>query len=276
MQLNPGLIKDITRKIQNSRKYRNSGLNPGTIEDLIAQEAPHHDSKKHLLKSVRRKLHNVVAPYLGEPDYEAMTQILKGITKPDLDSPELRRFCLKMLGEHASTSERIPFLSDMYEQLFEATGKPGTILDLACGLHPLAFPWMGLPLSTDYHAYDIIKPRIDFLNQFFIQIGLPPLAKNQDVLVHTPEIKSDVALLLKEAHRIEKRQSGANRKFWSRLQVDLLIVSLPAENLSGTHSLAEQHRQLVMSSLPKDAEVHEIIIANEIFFLIKDPGRLKW
>jgi 16S rRNA (guanine(1405)-N(7))-methyltransferase len=276
MNVTPSLIRDITEQILDSRKYRESGLNPVTIEDLIIQEAPGHTSRKHLLKSVRRKLHNIVAPYLGEPDYSAMTQRLEAIVNTHLDSAELGRFCLDILSEHASTAERLSELPELYTRLFHSIAKPEVILDLACGLHPLGFPWMGLPLTTSYHAYDIIQPRIDFINHFFTRVGLAPLAENQDIIAHPPEIKADVAFFFKEAHRIDKRQSGANREFWSRLQVDLLIVSLPAENLSGTHSLADQHRQLVMSNLPEGVCIREQIIGNEIFFMIDHPGDLPW
>jgi 16S rRNA (guanine(1405)-N(7))-methyltransferase len=79
-------------KILNSRKYRETGLNPSTIENLIAQEAPNHATEKELLKSVRRKLHNIVAPYLGEPDYQALTSQLDQIQDASLNSSELRVF----------------------------------------------------------------------------------------------------------------------------------------------------------------------------------------
>ena len=47
------------------------------------------------------------------------------------------------------------------------TNASDRVLDLACGLHPLAFPWMGLPLTTQYYAYDIHQPRVDLIGHFF-------------------------------------------------------------------------------------------------------------
>jgi len=256
-------------RILESRKYRGSGLNQDTIRDLILQEAPQNQSSKKLLKSVKRKLHNIVAPYLGEPDYEILTAKLEQINNPSPDSPEIKSFCEAVLAEHASTQERLPYMEDFYNQLFQRTGIPNTVLDLACGLHPLAFPWMGLPLSVQYHVYDIIQPRVDFINDFLRTIGLAPLAENRDILVHPPKIKADLGLIFKEAHRMEKRQPGCSRQLWADLNVETLAVSLPTQNLSGTHSLLEQHRALIHNNLPKAHVVEEISIENEVIFLIR-------
>jgi 16S rRNA (guanine(1405)-N(7))-methyltransferase len=230
---------------------------------------PKQNSQKSVLKSVRRKLHNIVAPYLGEPDYAAYSAKLSKIRDSSLQSNELRSFCLEILSEHASTKERIPFHSQFYSELFQEVGKPGSVVDLACGLHPFAFPWMGLPLSIEYHAYDILQPRIDFINLFFTKIGLKPLAENRDILVNPPLIRSDLGLFFKEAHRFEKRQPGCNRNFWQSLIVSNLAISLPTQDLSGTHRLIDYHRQLVLENLPEGSEVKEIEFPNEVLFILK-------
>ena len=272
MNLNHGDIQEMITGILDSRKYRELGLNSQTVRDLIQQEAPHHDSPKSLRKTVRRKLHNIVAPYLGEPDYQSLEAELLNLATTDLASPEIRQFCLKVLSEHASTAERIPFQADFYQRIFAITGQPQTLLDLACGLHPLAFPWMGLPPTIRYHAYDIIQPRVDFINAFFHRIGLPALAENQDILAQPPDRQADVCLFIKEAHRFEKRSPGCNRAFWASLKTPWLAVSLPSQNLAGTHSLAEQHRALVHDNLPEGSRIaHELTFDSEIVFLIKKP-----
>lgn len=273
MNLTHQEIQRLIETIQTSRKYRDLGLNSDTILDLVLQEAPHHTSLKKLRKSVRRKLHNIVAPYLGEPDYASLTAELQAIETSSPDSQEIREFCLKTLSKHASTAERIPFMTPFYQQIFEITGLPETVLDLACGLHPLAFPWMGLPSSTQYHAFDIIQPRIDFINGFFNKLGLAPLAKNRDILMHPPQIHADLCFFFKEAHRFEKRSPGCNQAFWASLNAQWLAISLPTQNLAGTHSLLEQHRALVLENLPQGNHIgHELSFENEIVFLVEKPG----
>jgi 16S rRNA (guanine(1405)-N(7))-methyltransferase len=269
MNLDQETIQEWVTEVLSSKKYRSAGLNPETVADLIRQEALKHPSKKTALKAVKRKLHNIVAPYLGEPDYADLNERLTQIPETSLDSQPLRSFCQAVLAQHASTAERIPLMADFYAQLFEATGKPNTILDLACGLHPLAFPWMCLPTTVHYHAYDIIQPRVDFINLFFSKIGLTPLANNRDILISPPTLHADLALFFKEAHRFEKRQPGCNRAFWESLNVDTLAVSLPTQNISGTHSLLEGHRNLVQANLPVNRRVRELSFGNEMIFIIE-------
>ena len=269
MKLSDIDLEGYVNNITDSKKYRDSGLNRNTIRDLLIQEAPHHQSSKKLLKSVKRKLHNIVAPYLGEPNYETLESELAQIDDPSPTSPEIKAFCRSVLADHASTAERLPYMEDFYGRLFEETGKPKTLLDLACGLHPLAFPWMGLTSDVHYHAYDIIQPRIDFINSYFQKLGLEPLAENRDILVTPPTIKADLALVFKEAHRMEKRQPGCSKALWANLDVETLAVSLPTQNLSGTHSLLEQHRALVYANLSEKRSVKEFLFENEIIFLIR-------
>ncbi len=268
MHLSKPQTQAIIDQINQSKKYRHSGVNEKTIKDLIQQESTPELSDKALLKAVRRILHNIVAPYLGELDYQTAFKQLENLTDYSIKGSQLREFCLSILASHASSAERLPNLTTFYEQLFKTTGKPNSIIDLACGLHPFGFPWMGLPLTTRYSAYDIIQPRIDLLNQFFVQIGLPGDAENRDILVNPPEQHADLGLFFKEAHRFEKRQPGCNRLFWQQLNVDILAVSLPAVDLTGSHSLLDRHRQLVKSNLSAQQSVQEVLIGEEIIFLI--------
>jgi 16S rRNA (guanine(1405)-N(7))-methyltransferase len=272
MKFDDHRIKEMTVNMLDSKKYRHAGLNPATVEDLIKQQAPLHASEKALLKAVRRKLHNIVAPYLGEPDYAALTEELQHIQVDALTAEPLQAFCLKVLSAHASTAERIPLMPTFYARLFAETGRPTVILDLACGSHPLAFPWMGLPPETQYHAYDILQPRVDFINQFFEKLGLAPLAENRDILVNPPTQTADLALFFKEAHRFEKRQPGCNRAFWASLNAAKLAVSLPSHDLAGTHSLLEGHRKLIHANLPVRRKVSELAFENEVVFLIEKNG----
>ena len=54
--------------------------------------------------------------------------------------PELKSACRDILTLHSSTRERLPILDRFYRAVFEITGQPASILDLGCGLNPLACP----------------------------------------------------------------------------------------------------------------------------------------
>jgi 16S rRNA (guanine(1405)-N(7))-methyltransferase len=174
------------------------------------------------------------------------------------------------MESHASTRERIPQLETFYEQLWAVTGRPESILDLACALHPFGLPWMDLPVVTRYYAYDLHAPRVKLINRFLKAMVHEALAKVQDILVNPPEVEADVALFFKEAHRFEQRQKGCNRPFFEALRVRWLLVSLPAADLSGHHSLVERQRNLMDSILAGlDWPVTELTIGNELVFCIR-------
>jgi 16S rRNA (guanine(1405)-N(7))-methyltransferase len=261
-------LEPLIQNLLSARKYKAIDLPPETVRDLLVKELPNHRNSKDAVQEVRKKLHNIVAPYLGDPDYPAAATALEEAFQAG-GSQAVKAACAKLLASHASTRERLKILDEFYPRLFSLTGAPHTILDLACGLNPLTFPWMGLPPDTYYYAYDIHRPRVTLINRFFELAGLHPLAAYQDVLVNPPTVEADVAFLFKEAHRFEQRQHGCNRAFWLALKVHCLLVSLPPHSLSGQHDLVERQRRLVyktVEGLPW--QISEITFENELVFII--------
>jgi 16S rRNA (guanine(1405)-N(7))-methyltransferase len=273
MVKNPGLNSDfessLTEKLLSSRKYRGLGIPTATVHDLIAQAAVANSDPREIEQTVREKLHNLVATYLGDPDYTASCDELDQ-AYANRDPEMIKQVCLKVLSCHASTKERIPILDEFYARLFAHTGQPETIMDLACGLNPFALPWMGLKSSVRYYAYDLHQPRLDLIAHFFKLNGLEPFTIHQDILVEPPGVECDVAFFFKEAHRFEQRRRGCNRAFWQSLKCKYLLVSLPTASLTGKHPKLEQHRRLVMETVAGlPWKISEIEFSNEIVFCIE-------
>jgi 16S rRNA (guanine(1405)-N(7))-methyltransferase len=255
-------------EVRKSRKYHDLDLPDATLQDLIGQELGRHKSERQALQAARERLHNLVAPYLGDPDYPAaLLQLDSAFASSDPQAVQV--ICTELLNTHASTKERQAYLGEFYAAIFAVTGQPQIILDLACGLNPLAFPWMGLPLTTQYHAYDLHQPRVELINHYFKLQGLAELAVHGDILVNPPKMKADAAFFFKEAHRFEQRRRGCNRDFWLALNVNWLVVTLPASSLTGRHDLAAGHRKLVVETLAGlDWSVIEQQVGNELIFCI--------
>jgi 16S rRNA (guanine(1405)-N(7))-methyltransferase len=264
-------MQKLMAELRSLRKYQGLEIPDTTLRSLLEQELGVQRNAKDAVQVVRKKLHNIVAPYLGDPDYSASTRDLdSAFNSSDPDS--IRKVCTSILVSHASTLERMPILDEFYRRIFEIIGKPGSIMDLACGLNPFSFPWMGLDANTSYTAYDLHQPRLDLINHYFKLQGLEPLATHQDILVDPPTQETDVAFFFKEAHRFEQRQRGCNRAFWQALNVHYLLVSLPTSSLSGKHNLLDRQRHLVYSTLePFSWKVSEIIFHTEIVFCIEKP-----
>jgi len=202
------------------------GIPDATVKDVLQCEVGRYPKLSDALRSARAILHTITATYLDETDYAKSEALLLDAIKSK-DEKTIQSFCRSILTRHDSTRERLPYLEDFYHRILEICPTPSTILDLACGLNPFAFPFMGLPRSVRYHAYDIHQPRVTLINQFFHGMGLAPLAEVCDILVTPPKFKADAAFLFKEVHRMEKRRKGSIRELVKALNARVIFISLP-------------------------------------------------
>lgn len=261
-------VEAIVSEIMQSPKYKDKQIAQATIRDLILMEMGHYKKEKELVKAVRKKLHRIVAAYLGDPDYAAAALELSQAAQTG-SAAQLRDVCVRLLEVHLSTRERLPIYDQFYAGIFQVTGRPAALIDVACGLNPLSFPWMDLPPTTRYYAYDINRQRIDLLNHAFSLQGLAPLARVQDVLVDPPQEQADVAFLFKEVHRLEARQRGASLRLLEALPTRWIAVSLPTQNSTGHHDLRERHRQLLAAIIAgKPWTTTELEFESELVFCL--------
>ena len=266
------LALEIAAKIQASKKYQDLNIPQETLLNLIQQEMVRYKKSSDVMKSVRAKLHNIMAPYLGDLDYELAEQTLQ-MAFTNSDPAVMQETCANFLRQHDSTRERLAYIEDFYQSIFSICGQPQRVMDLACGLNPFALPWMDLPTSTQFYAYDIHPARIQLINHFLQLSGREPLAEVRDVLVRPPQIEADAAFLFKEAHRMEKRQRGCNRGLWDALKVKYLFVSLPNRSLDGRRDLRERMRHLVESSMQgQDWELGELDFPGETVYWMRKGG----
>lgn len=271
--MNNETLRQAAEDILASKKYRHLHLPPETVTALLTAEFERFGKIKPAVKSARQKLHNIVAAYLGDPDYEQAIGWLNN-NLPQAPPQAEQAMCEQLLSQHASTRERLPNLREFYRTIFAVTGKPSVIIDLACGLHPFGLPWMSLPHTIQYHAYDLHLPRIELIQAYFSQRYPKSKAHHQDILLDIPILPADVAFLFKETHRMEKRAKECSVPLWQQLNVNWLVISLPAFSLNQQHNLREGHRNLVNNLLDKTRLSWQQTIAEvdgEMLFFLKKP-----
>ncbi|MCA9866945.1 MAG: hypothetical protein KIS95_03875 [Anaerolineae bacterium] len=265
MTIDQSVVDAVVDAVKQSRKYRDTSEE--TIRQLAVEAVVEHKKPKPAEKAVRRRLHSIMAPYLGDPDYTAARQLL---TEAFVGGNEdaIRAACRDLMYTHLSTRERLPILDTFYRDIFAVTGPPRRLLDIACGLNPLAFPWMGLPAAgTDFVAYDIHEPRVDFLNHYFILQGLPPLAYVKDVAVGAPTESGDVALFLKEMPRFERNYSGHGRALLDAIDARWLVVSFPTISTHGGRNLTNRYRDFFYQIIDGSGwPVTELLFDTELVF----------
>jgi 16S rRNA (guanine(1405)-N(7))-methyltransferase len=141
--------------------------------------------------------------------------------------------CVDLMGRHASTRERLPILGRFYREIFAITGPPTSVLDLACGLGPLALPWMALPPESVYEACDVDRRLVEVVDGFLSLAGQPHQAILRDVVADPPLVPAHVAFLLKSAPCLEQQAPGSARRLLERLNAQWLVVSYPTRSLGG-------------------------------------------
>ena len=259
-------IDKIVKSIKKSKKYRCTNME--TIVELVKSEWGHHKTNKKIEKAARKRLHNIMAPFLGDPDYDKAASDLTHAFQSG-NQETVKETCKQIMSCHHSTKERLSLLDRFYTKIFSITGQPNTIIDIACCLNPLSFPWMGLPNNIEYYAYDIHEKRINFINTYFSLQGLPPLAKVQDMSFHFPQEPADVALFLKELPRFERNYGKISLDLLDALKVRFLVVSFPTYSIRGNRILTKHYRDFFHKLISgKGWSVTEIRFESELIFCV--------
>ncbi len=257
----------LVAELSRSKKYRAAGICEDTLRDLVRTELERQPNAKVALQSARKKLHEVVALYLGDPDYPAAEQRLSAVYAAG-DPAAIRATCIDLMRIHDSTRERLALLDTFYPRIYEVTGRPNVMLDIACALNPLTLPWMDLPPGGRLLAYDLHQQRVAFLNHF-LTLANAGAAYAQDILVTPPAASGDVALLLKEIHRMEKRRRGIVLPLLDALDVRWIVLSSPTRSRTGRHTVIDVYRQQVHGILAsRPWPITEIEFENELVYCI--------
>jgi len=195
-------------------------LYPPLVERIIAEER----NKKDPVKAAKTRMHQLYGAYLQGNAHKKASQLL------DLQGGGA------ILSLHASTKERLPYLTEFYEIIAKNTGVVETIMDLGCGFNPFAIPLMPDELTKNleaYHAYDIDLRTKELLNRFFMLEGLPPIARCADLTVETPSEGVDLALMLKLLPVLEAQSPGRGFELANAINARFLVISYPLKSLGG-------------------------------------------
>lgn len=276
-------VEAVVTAVKQSRKYGDTS--EATIRELAEEAVQQYKKTKPAIKAVRARLHSIMAPYLGDPDYELEAERLSAAFAAG-DDVQIEAICEDCLNAHLSTRERMPIVTDFYERIFAITGKPQSLMDIACALNPLAYRWMGLrttqprperrPKVTSrrdaprFYAYDIHEPRVRFINHYFQLEGLEPLAKVQDVAMHFPQERADVALFLKEMPRFERNYHGKGRPLLEALNVNHIVLSYPSISTHGGRNLTNRYREFMYQLIAgHDWPMTELLFEGELVFIVE-------
>ena len=236
-------LQQLLEAVQASAKYRH--IDSEFIRLVGESELAKRRSLKEAIKATKNKLHQVGASYQeNAPRYARWLEALREASQTG-DPARLQATCREIMSHHASTRERLPFLPCFYSTILADIAPVHSVLDVACGLNPLATPWMPLAPDARYYACDIYQDMIDFLNACFPLLHVDGEATVCNVIQQyaaqktlsgrdeSRPYKVDVAFLLKTIPVLEQVDKNAGRRLLYSIQADHLVVSFPAASLGG-------------------------------------------
>jgi 16S rRNA (guanine(1405)-N(7))-methyltransferase len=260
-------LDGLTAAVAESGKYYD--VCPALIRSIGARELAARRSLKEAIKATKNKLHQVGAAYWEtRPHYEAWLRELESAAQGNGEG--LRAACARIMSQHASSRERLPYLADFYAQTLQALAPVRSVLDIACGLNPLSIPWMPLAEDARYYAYDIYEGLMDFTRACLRRFGVAGNAACCDVLSYDAYPETDVALLLKAIPCLEQLDKGAVPRLLESVPARCLVVSFPAHSLGGRDKGMPTHYEAHLHDLIRDKgwQAQRLLFASELVFVL--------
>ena len=260
-------LEKLVEQVLAGAKYQH--IAPDLVWRVGAQELAKRRTLKEAVKATKNKLHQVGGAYRqSRLDYEKGLALLRE-TAASLQ--KFRATCQSLMQAHASTRERLPILEDFYTTTLADLPPIQTVLDVSCGLNPLAYPWLPLPPETQYTAVDIYADMLDFIQGFFAIAGINGRTQQRDVIGNPPTEPADLILLLKTLPCLEQVDKTAASHLIDSLHGRYLLISYPVQSLGGrSKGMVETYtRHFEQLANGRSWQVKHFTFATELAFLIK-------
>ncbi len=247
------------------RKYRH--IAPEFARKIAAEASLKSPNLKSAVKATRNRLHQVAGAYLSDPpNYDLWLERLSAAQPPD----DRRAVIRSLMQTHASTRERLPILDQFYTTALAEIAPVHSILDLACGLNPLAIPFMPLVENATYYACDIYTDLAIFFNRAFPLLGVKGEAWAFDVTQTIPQQRVDLALIIKAIPCLQQIDKGIGKRLLEGVQADHILVSYPAQSLGGKAKGMRSNYEAQFNDLVtgKDWTIRRYDFPTELAFLV--------
>lgn len=257
---------NLLEKLLQSKKYRD--VCPDTVRRVWEECKGKYKKPKDAEKAAREALHGITGAFLTPEESRECAWAMQAWHAGGRTDGQLEN----ILNKHASTRERLP-LSDMdalYARIFEATGEPDRILDLACGINPVYLGARGLKAT----GVDISGTAVELVNGFGENYGVPVRAVCADLLCQgsIPSERFDAALLFKILPLLERQWAGAALDVMNAIRASLLVVSFPTRTLGGRSvGMAAHYAQWMEAHMPENRRTSVCFeTRNELFYILEE------
>nr|AMP53140.1 ArmA_Rmt [uncultured bacterium] len=253
-------MNDLFEKLSSNKKY--SDVCPDTIRRVIAECEGRYKKAKDMEKAVREKLHGITSAFneLGSDVQREVMQLNPGDDDALTD----------ILKRHASTRERLPLaaMDALYARIFEVTGPPDVILDLACGLNPV---YLLHRFDCDVVGVDISKSCVELIDEDALENSRGVWG---DLLCENaiPAERFHIALLFKILPLLERQKAGSAMDVMRRIDAEYLVVSFPTRTLGGRNvGMEDNYTAWMEAHMPENRTVAaRFTTDNELYYILKE------
>jgi len=217
----------LVERVLTSAKYR--GLDPAFVARVVAEVRPTVRSDAEAVKVAKRRLHQAFGAFTGGRPVAALERAREALAADPGDRDAL----VVALRAHASTAERVTHLDAFAGLLASWVGQPASVLDLGCGLGPLATPWLDLAPDCRYWCCDIDRAMVDGLRAVGPSLPVELTAETVDLVARTVTEPADVALALKVVTTLDQQRPGRSAEVLGALRCPDVVVSVPTGSLGG-------------------------------------------
>lgn len=263
-------LEQLVTAVLISPRYRH--VSAELVRHIGARELAARRSLKEAIKATKNKLHQVGGAYFATRlDY---ARALAGLRAAAADEAAFRAACCAVMGLHASTRERLPILAEFYRLPLADLPPIHTVLDLACGLNVLAWPWMPFGAQTRYLGCDMYADMMAFVADFMQLAGIGGETAVCDLITQPPSQPVDLALLLKLLPVLEQVEPTAVPRLLDTLQARYLLISFPTASLGGRRKgmAASYEAQFWRWAAGRNWQVRRFLFATELAFLVSCEG----
>jgi len=218
----------IVEVVLESAKYRT--IAPEFVRKIAAEELRKTPKPKEAIKATKNRLHQAAGAYLSAlPNYDAWLERLSAASTSD----ERRAVCRALMHIHASTHERMAILDTFYQKTLADIAPVRSVLDLACGLNPLAISYMPLAEDATYYACDLYTDQAAFFNAAFPLLGVSGEAWAADITQTVPQQHVDLVLIIKTIPCLQQIDKGIGLRLLEGVHADHILVSYPTQSIGG-------------------------------------------
>lgn len=232
------------------------------VRRLWTEELAKRRSEKEADKAVRAAVHQMTGAFLTPEQLKTARGLLREYLSGREEALD------EALRLHASTRERLPCAQAFYAAIFEVTGRPERILDLACGFNPLYLGAQGYRVT----GYDVHKGAVELINEWANACSWSVRALCADLLGENAFERADLALMMKLLPVLEQQKKGAGVRLLAEVPAAWRAVTFPLRTLGGRSVGMEKHYSDWMeANVPKGLNLHSrLIVDNELIYLFKE------